>query len=88
MSILKTLFALVAIGWIGCEDKTINQTIVQCEQEAWNNCSKIGQRTNRVCYLAYARNCSTEDRDRAHRECLRIVGEVPTSSSNCILHWP
>lgn len=89
MSILKALIALLIVGWfIGCEGKPINQAIIQCEQKALDNCTKIGQGSNHLCYLVYAKSCSTEDYVAAHKECLRIVGETPNSNAECVLHWP
>lgn len=89
MSILRAFIALAVAGWlVGCRNRLVNQAVSQCEQAALDNCTKIGHSDSHLCYLMYARYCSTEDFTAAHNECLRIVGETPNSDIECILHWP
>ncbi len=87
MYIIKTFLALVCtVVIIGCEDKPITKT-AYCEQAAYNHCASIGFRTNRLCFLVFAKDCSTEDKEAAHKECLRIV-RSSASSDECVLRWP
>lgn len=88
MSIIKTFLALVVSWAIGCENKLINQAVSPCEQAALNHCISMGYERNRLCFLVFAKQCSTGNESEAHKECLRIVGEVSTSKAECILRWP